>query len=142
MTQWGGWGKQQKAGHNVQVCVSHVFPEPTPLHEKERSFISPPPPPPPPHLPLYTHTHTSLLPIHTQEFFSVKPYMSHQLDITAAMRTILVDWLIEVQENFELFHETLYLAVKLVDLYLMRREVKREYLQLVGATCMLIAAKF
>ena len=68
--------------------------------------------------------------------------MSHQLDITAAMRTILVDWLIEVQENFELFHETLYLAVKLVDLYLMRREVKREYLQLVGATCMLIAAKF
>ena len=90
----------------------------------------------------HTHTHTSLLPIHTQEFFSVKPYMSHQPDITAAMRTILVDWLIEVQENFELFHETLYLAVKLADLYLMRREVKREYLQLVGATCMLIAAKF
>ena len=68
--------------------------------------------------------------------------MSHQPDITAAMRTILVDWLIEVQENFELFHETLYLAVKLADLYLMKREVKREYLQLVGATCMLIAAKF
>ena len=58
------------------------------------------------------------------------------------MRTILVDWLIEVQENFELFHETLYLAVRLVDTYLSRREVKREYLQLVGATCMLIAAKF
>ena len=68
--------------------------------------------------------------------------MSHQPDITAAMRTILVDWLVEVQENFELFHETLYMAVKLVDLYLMRREVKREYLQLVGATAMLIAAKF
>lgn len=58
------------------------------------------------------------------------------------MRTILVDWLIEVQENFELFHETLYLGVKLVDLYLARKEVKREYLQLVGATCMLIASKF
>ena len=34
------------------------------------------------------------------------------------------------------------MAVKQVDLYLMRREVKREYLQLVGATAMLIAAKF
>ena len=91
----------------------------------------------------YTPPETcSLLQIHTQEFFSVKPYMSHQPDITAAMRTILVDWLVEVQENFELFHETLYMAVKLVDLYLMRREVKREYLQLVGATAMLIAAKF
>ena len=69
-------------------------------------------------------------------------YMSHQHDITSSMRTILVDWLIEVQENFELFHETLYLAVQLTDRYLSRKNVKREYLQLVGATCMLIAAKF
>jgi len=83
-----------------------------------------------------------LLHTHTQEYFSVEPYMPHQPDITAAMRTILVDWLVEVQENFELFHETLYIAVKLTDLYLSRREVKREYLQLVGATCMLIASKF
>lgn len=74
--------------------------------------------------------------------FAVQPYLSLQPDITASMRTILVDWLIEVQENFELFHETLYLAVKLVDLYLARKEVKREYLQLVGATCMLISSKF
>ena len=72
----------------------------------------------------------------------MQPYLSLQPDITASMRTILVDWLIEVQENFELFHETLYLAVKLVDLYLARKEVKREYLQLVGATCMLISSKF
>ena len=68
--------------------------------------------------------------------------MPRQPDITAAMRAILVDWLVEVQENLQLFHETLYIAVKLTDLYLSRREVKREYLQLVGATCMLIASKF
>lgn len=68
--------------------------------------------------------------------------MERQPDITASMRTILVDWLIEVQENFELFHETLYLSVRLADLYLSQREVKREYLQLVGATAMLVAAKF
>ena len=34
------------------------------------------------------------------------------------MRSILVDWLVEVQESFELNHETLYTAVKLMDLYL------------------------
>ena len=53
-----------------------------------------------------------------------------------------MDWLVEVQENFELFHETLYLAVKIVDRYLARKEVKKEYLQLVGATSMLVASKF
>lgn len=77
-----------------------------------------------------------------EERFIVHQYLDHQPDITASMRTILVDWLIEVQENFELFHETLYLAVKLVDLFLQKKEVKREYLQLVGATSMLIASKF
>lgn len=77
-----------------------------------------------------------------QELLAIPDYMSKQTDINASMRTILIDWLVEVQENFELFHETLYIAVRLVDTYLSRREVKREYLQLVGATSMLVAAKF
>ena len=77
-----------------------------------------------------------------QELMAIPDYMSKQTDINASMRTILIDWLVEVQENFELFHETLYIAVRLVDTYLSRKEVKREYLQLVGATCMLVAAKF
>ncbi len=74
--------------------------------------------------------------------FRIPAYMVLQKDINPPMRTILVDWLIEVQENFELFHETLYLSVKLTDRYLSRKDVKREYLQLVGATSMLIASKF
>ena len=69
-------------------------------------------------------------------------YLDNQPFITSNMRAILVDWLVEVQENFELFHETLYLAVKIVDRYLERKEVKKEYLQLVGATAMLVASKF
>ena len=73
---------------------------------------------------------------------AIPDYMSKQTDINSSMRTILIDWLVEVQENFELFHETLYIAVRLVDTYLSRKDIKREYLQLVGATCMLIAAKF
>lgn len=48
-----------------------------------------------------------------------------------------------LQESFELNHETLYLAVKLVDLYLSRvPSVRRDKLQLIGATAMFVAAKF
>lgn len=47
------------------------------------------------------------------------------------------------QENFELNHETLYLAVKLTDHYLAAvPSLSRDLLQLVGSTAMLIAAKF
>ena len=77
-----------------------------------------------------------------QDLMITKPYINKNSEITEQMRTILVDWLIEVQENFALFHETLYLAVQIMDHYLERKPVKREYLQLVGATSMLIASKF
>lgn len=46
------------------------------------------------------------------------------------------------QENFELTHETLYLAVKLVDHYLVEVVSMRDKLQLIGSTAILIASKF
>lgn len=60
------------------------------------------------------------------------------------MRAILVDWLVEVQQSFELVHETLYLAVKLTDLYLDRQKetVAKNLLQLIGSTALNIACKF
>ncbi|KAM9424365.1 G2/mitotic-specific cyclin-B3 [Pholidichthys leucotaenia] len=69
-------------------------------------------------------------------------YMPSQPSLNPEMRAILVDWLVEVQENFELFHETLYLAVKMTDHYLSKAPIHREMLQLVGSTTMLIASKF
>ena len=77
-----------------------------------------------------------------QAQFTVGNYMPTQKDLSINMRAILVDWLVEVQENFELNHETLYLAVKMVDLYLARKVIMREKLQLLGATCLFIACKF
>lgn len=74
--------------------------------------------------------------------FKIPEYLKSQSDLTPHMRSILVDWMVEVQENFELNHETLYLAVKLVDHYLSRSVVKRDRLQLVGATALFIACKF
>ncbi|KPP62342.1 hypothetical protein Z043_119484 [Scleropages formosus] len=68
--------------------------------------------------------------------------MQKQPDLNQDMRGILVDWMVEVQENFELNHETLYLAVKLTDHYLSSTVAMRESLQLIGSTSMLIASKF
>lgn len=67
--------------------------------------------------------------------------MSARPKINANMRAILVDWLVEVQENFELYHETLYLAVKIVDHYLEKNNIEREELQLLGATAVFLACK-
>ena len=47
----------------------------------------------------------------------------------------------QVQESFELNHETLYTAVKMVDTYLSRKNVRKEDLQLVGAVACLISCK-
>lgn len=58
------------------------------------------------------------------------------------MRAVLVDWMVEVQESFELNHETLYLAVKIVDAYLSKVEIKKEKLQLVGAAALFLSCKY
>lgn len=46
------------------------------------------------------------------------------------------------QINFETSHETLYLAVKLVDHYLNEAICEKDKLQLLGCTAFMIAAKF
>lgn len=75
--------------------------------------------------------------------FRIPSYLNgKENSITAAMRSILVDWMVEIQENFELNHETLYLAVKLTDIYLSRGKVDKDVLQLVGAAAVFIASKF
>mmetsp|Transcript_36163 Transcript_36163/g.73825 ORF Transcript_36163/g.73825 Transcript_36163/m.73825 type:complete len:390 (-) Transcript_36163:365-1534(-) len=74
---------------------------------------------------------------------SVRPvYMENQTHINERMRSILVDWLVEVHLKFKLVPETLYLTVNLIDRYLEKREVSRPKLQLVGVTCLLIASKY
>eukprot|EP00249_Psilotum_nudum_P006255 c19588_g2_i2 orf=163-1740(+) len=67
---------------------------------------------------------------------------SIQQDINAGMRGILVDWLVEVAEEYKLVPDTLYLTVSYIDRYLSGNEVTRQRLQLLGVSCMLIAAKY
>ncbi|KAK1378362.1 hypothetical protein POM88_025106 [Heracleum sosnowskyi] len=54
----------------------------------------------------------------------VYDYMDSQPEINQKMRAILVDWLIEVHNKFELSPETLYLTFNLVDRYLASKIVQ------------------
>ncbi|XP_034342047.1 G2/mitotic-specific cyclin-B3 [Arvicanthis niloticus] len=74
--------------------------------------------------------------------FIVEKYMDGQMELTSDMRAILVDWLVEIQTSFYMSHETLYLAVKIIDRYLMKAQCKKSHLQLLGSTAYMIAAKF
>lgn len=69
-------------------------------------------------------------------------YMRRQADINYSMRTILVDWLVEVSEEYNLDTETLYLSVSYIDRFLSHMSVVRSKLQLVGTAAMYIASKY
>ncbi|KAH7967085.1 hypothetical protein HPB49_022505 [Dermacentor silvarum] len=64
-----------------------------------------------------------------EESFVVPKYRDRQMELS-------------VQENFELNHETLYLAVKCVDRYLSLEPCSKTQLQLLGATAMFVSCKF
>uniref|UniRef100_A0A0D9Y0C5 Uncharacterized protein n=1 Tax=Leersia perrieri TaxID=77586 RepID=A0A0D9Y0C5_9ORYZ len=65
-----------------------------------------------------------------------------QRDITKGMRGILIDWLVEVSEEYKLVPDTLYLTINLIDRFLSQHYIERQKLQLVGITSMLIASKY
>lgn len=68
-------------------------------------------------------------------------YMENQKDLAWKMRGILTDWLVQVHSRFKLLPETLFLCINIVDRFLSARVVSLAKLQLVGITCMFIAAK-
>ena len=68
--------------------------------------------------------------------------MDSQPEMNEKMRSILVDWLIEVHHKFELMPETLYLTINIIDRFLSVKTVPRRELQLVGISAMLIASKY
>lgn len=78
----------------------------------------------------------------TEDEYRVCNYMPWQNHINEKMRMILIDWLVEVHNKFELFPETLYLTIDLVDRYLSTKVVSRKELQLIGISSMLLACKY
>ncbi|XP_061372191.1 cyclin-A1-4-like [Gastrolobium bilobum] len=65
-----------------------------------------------------------------------------QKDINVSMRAILIDWLVEVSEEYRLVPDTLYLSVNYIDRYLSGNAMNRQRLQLLGVACMMIASKY
>ena len=76
------------------------------------------------------------------ETFIRPTYMEGQTFIDERMRSILVDWLVDVHLAFKFVPEILYLTINLIDRYLERAEVTRPKLQLVGITSFFLASKY
>jgi transcription initiation factor TFIIIB Brf1 subunit/transcription initiation factor TFIIB len=71
-----------------------------------------------------------------------KNYFDRQSEITSRMRTILVDWIIEVHYKYRLNPLTLWLCINIMDRYLEKHDIDRTKLQLVGITALFVACKF
>ncbi|KAL3326227.1 hypothetical protein AABB24_037092 [Solanum stoloniferum] len=65
-----------------------------------------------------------------------------QNNVIPSMRTVLVDWLVEVTEEYKLVSDTLYLAVSYIDRFLSSHILAMDKLQLLGVSCMLVASKY
>ncbi|KAJ3569754.1 hypothetical protein NPX13_g5974 [Xylaria arbuscula] len=69
-------------------------------------------------------------------------YMDDQGEIQWSMRSVLMDWVVQVHARFGLLPETLFLTVNCIDRFLSNKIVSLAKLQLVGATAIFIAAKY
>lgn len=69
-------------------------------------------------------------------------YMDNQAEIQWSMRSVLMDWLVQVHHRFSLLPETLFLTVNYIDRFLSYKVVSIGKLQLVGATALLVASKY
>jgi G2/mitotic-specific cyclin 1/2 len=69
-------------------------------------------------------------------------YLQHQRTLRPKMRSILVDWLVEVHLKFKLLPETLYLSINIMDRFLSKEVVQVDRLQLLATGSLFIAAKY
>lgn len=65
-----------------------------------------------------------------------------QNEVTPKMRYILAEWLFDVSIRFKFCQETIFLALAIMDRYLMIQRISRPEAQLVGISALVIAAKY
>nr|XP_040045527.1 G1/S-specific cyclin-E2-like isoform X1 [Gasterosteus aculeatus aculeatus] len=71
-----------------------------------------------------------------------KNFMQKHPKIQPRMRSILLDWLIEVSEAYTLQRQTFYLAQDYFDRFMLTQDnIEKGMLQLIGITCLFIASK-
>ena len=64
-----------------------------------------------------------------------------QKEINEQMRSILVDWIIDVHYKFGFTDETLFMSILIIDRYISIRHISRIRFQLLGITAMMLACK-
>jgi hypothetical protein len=69
-------------------------------------------------------------------------YMDYQTEIQWSMRSVLMDWIVQVHLRFGLLPETLFLCANYIDRFLSAKVVSLNKLQLVGATALFVASKY
>ncbi|CDK24267.1 unnamed protein product [Kuraishia capsulata CBS 1993] len=71
-----------------------------------------------------------------------RDYLHWQRSLKPKMRSILVDWIVEVHLRFRLLPETLYLAINIMDRFMSKESVQVEKLQLLATGSLFVAAKY
>ena len=82
--------------------------------------------------------------IEENEGITPKPeynYMKKQTEINEQMRSILVDWIIDIHCKFGFTDETLFMTILSIDRYLSVRKISRSKLQLLGVAALMISCK-
>lgn len=69
-------------------------------------------------------------------------YMELQRDIDSKKRTILINWLVEVADDFQLQTETLFMSITIIDRFLSKMFIPTDRLQLLGVSAMFTASKY
>lgn len=69
-------------------------------------------------------------------------YMDLQNDIDSNKRAILINWLVEVSDEYNLNTETLFICIGLIDRFLSVMSVPTSNFQLLGVAAMFIASKY
>lgn len=67
--------------------------------------------------------------------------MEKQNEINPSMRSVLVDWLIQVHSELQLCEASLYLSFSIIDRYIESCQIKKKTFQLVGITSLFISSK-
>ncbi|CAD8047234.1 unnamed protein product [Paramecium primaurelia] len=65
-----------------------------------------------------------------------------QTEITEKMRSILLDWLVDVHHKFKLDPETLFMTISIVDRVLELHQIPKSKFQLYGVAALFIASKY
>ncbi|CAD8138894.1 unnamed protein product [Paramecium pentaurelia] len=65
-----------------------------------------------------------------------------QTEITEKMRSILLDWIVDVHFKFKLDTETLFLTISIIDRVLEIQQISKSKFQLYGVTALFIASKY